>query len=37
MMEKVECFMEDDAAKLQFQSVQERSQESVRSNNPDWS
>ena len=27
MMEKVECFMEDDAAKLQFQSVQERSQE----------
>ena len=27
MMEKVERFMEDDAAKLQFQSVQERSQE----------
>ena len=27
MMKKVECFMEDDAAKLQFQSVQERSQE----------
>ena len=27
LMEKVERFMEDDAAKLQFQSVQERSQE----------
>lgn len=27
MIEKVERFMEDDAAKLQFQSVQERSQE----------
>ena len=27
LMEKVERFMEDDSAKLQFQSVQERSQE----------